>query len=605
MSRGSGRRRGASFASPTVACCLALCAGRALSAQPSLNVPQELPRVSIQGRSASGDVDQPARRCNGEIVSEIVIHPRPPLEGGMLERWQIVSRTVSDLHVTTQPDIVQRFLLLGVGDVCTEFRRAESERILRAQPFLAAAMVRPEPDGAGRVRLVVETIDEVTVVAGVRAATSSPTVRMLRFGEDNLLGQAIHASGEWRAGVFGRDGYGVRLQDYQLLGRPYHAGLEASRDELGGAWETSLAHPFLTDLQRVAWRASGGSAHDFTWLRQTDADELVVGTRRSYADVGGIVRVGQPGRLSLFGLSVSTEREEMDPQALRYTEFGPLAVEDSFAVLDRYPRTRVSRLNALWGVRGITFLPVHGFDALNAVQDMRVGLQAGALVGRSMSVLGSEDDDLFVSADLYAGGGTPNSFVMLEGRAEGRQNFDTDRWDGVLGSARVAWYQHLAERHTMITTAEWSGGWRTRVPFQLLLGQRDGGVRGYARSPVAGGQRAVVRVENRWHVGRYKQTGDYGLAGFVDAGKLWAGDVPFGATTSPRVGIGVGLLAAVPSGSQRLWRLDVGYPVSSDPRARLEVRLSNSNSRRFGWREPTDVQRSRARAIPQGIFAWP
>jgi hypothetical protein len=322
------------------------------------------------------------------------------------------------------------------------------------------------------------------------------------------------------------------------------------------------------------------------------------------------VRVGQPGRLSLFGLSVSSEREDMDGQTLRHTELGPVPVDDSLGVLDLWGRTRVSRLNALWGVRGITFLPVRAFDALTAVQDVRVGLQASALVGRSMSVLGSADDDLFVSAEVYAGAGHPNSFVMLEGRGEGRQDFDTDRWDGVLGSARLAWYLHLADRHTMLTSAEWSGGWRSRVPFQLLLGERGagvrgGGVRGYARSPVSGGQRAVLRVENRWHLGRYKQTGDYGVAGFVDAGRMWEGDVPFGASTSPRVGVGVGLLAAIPPGSQRLWRLDVAYPVSSDPRARLEVRLSNANSRRFGWQEPRDVERSRERSVPQRLFAWP
>ena len=604
--RGAERpRRRRSLGTPAACCCLALGLGRGLGAQLSLNVPQPLPEVSIEGRSANGDVEQPARRCRGEIVSDIVINPRPPLESGMLDRWQIVSRTVNDLHVTTQPDIVQRFLLLDVGDACTEFRRAESERILRAQPFLATAVVRPEPDGAGRVRLVVETTDEVTIVAGVKASTSTPTMRMLRLGEDNLFGQAIHASGEWRAGVFGRDGYTARIQDYQLLGRSYHASVEARRDELGGEWETFVAHPFFTDLQRVAWRASGGSAHEFTWLRQTGADELVVGTRRSYLDVGALLRVGQPGRLSLFGLSVTSEREDVDGQALRYSEFGPVPVADSFAVLDRYAPTRVARLNALWGVRGITFLPVHGFDALSAVQDVRVGLEAGALLGRSMSVLGSEADDIFISANLYAGGGTPNSFFMLEGRGEGRQDFDTDRWDGVLGSARAAWYLHLAERHTMLTTAEWSGGWRTRVPFQLLLGQRGGGVRGYDRSPVAGGQRAVVRLENRWHLGRYKQTGDYGVAGFVDAGRLWAGDVPFGVSTQPRVGVGVGLLAAVPSGSRRLWRFDIAYPVSSDPGAKLELRISNANSRHFGWREPLDVERSRERTVPQRLFSWP
>ena len=598
----------------TACCCLAaLCLGRPANAQvapgpaapPSPNALQELPPVSVQGRAPRPPFVQPARRCRGEVISEIEVRARPPIEDGVIDRWQVISRVVSGMHVTTQTDIVERFLLFAPGDVCTEFRRAESERILRAQPFLAAATVTPQPQPDGRVRLVVETTDEVTVVVGARASAASPALRMLRFGEDNLMGQAIHASGEWRAGDFGRDGYSGRLQDYQLLGRPYQALLEGSRDELGGDWRASVAHPFFTDLQRIAWRASGGSAHDFTWLRQTGADELVVSTRRQFVDVGGILRVGQPGRLSVFGLSVSSERERPGPQTLRWTEFGPVPVVDALGLADQWGATRAARLNALWGVRGVTFLPVRAFDALTAVQDVRVGLQASAQLGRSMSILGSDADDIFVAGDLYAGAGTPNSFFMLEGRGEARQDFDTDRWDGVIGSARLAWYTHFAERHTMLTTAEWSGGWRTRVPFQLLLGQHDGGVRGYARSPVAGNQRAVMRVENRWHLGRYKRTGEYGVAGFVDAGRMWAGDAPFGVSTSPRLGVGVGILAAVPTGSQRLWRLDVAYPVSSDPQAKLELRLSNTDARRFGWREPRDVERSRERSVPQSLFTWP
>jgi hypothetical protein len=573
--------------------------------------PQELPRVSVDASAPPQPprrrpAQQPApTRCRGETISEIVVRPQPPFLTGVLRRWQFVTRAINDLHVVTRPEVVRRFVLLGEGDQCTEFRRAESERFLRAQPFLASADVRPEPDGPGRVRLVVETVDEVSLLAGASASTSSPNVRMLRLGEDNLLGEAVHVSGEWRAGRFGRDGFTARVMDYQLLGRPYHLDVQTRRDPLGSFWQTSLAHPYFTDLQRVAWRVTGGGAHDILQLRQPGADELAIGTQRSFVDVGGILRVGVPGRLSLFGISVTEEQERADPVLRRLTAEGPVVVGDTSDLLARYRPARVARLNALWGVRGISFLPVYAFDGLTAVQDARVGLQASALIGRSMALFGSHDDDIFVSADLYAGGGTPNSFVMLRARAEGRQDFDTDRWDGVIGSARADWYTHLAGGHTMVTSAEWSGGYRTRVPFQLLLGQRDGGVRGYGRSPVGGGSRAVLRVENRWHLGRVQESADVGVAGFVDAGRMWAGNVPFGQDTPVKIGAGVSLLAALPPGSQRLWRVDVAYPLSSDPRAKLELRLSSTNVSLFGWREPRDVERGRERNAPQGLFNWP
>ncbi|HEU4630760.1 MAG TPA: hypothetical protein VFS08_13495 [Gemmatimonadaceae bacterium] len=570
--------------------------------------PAGSPGAVVEQGSAAETVaaaEAPPVRCQGDTVTQIVVRPREPFVRGLLDKWQVVSRLVSATHVTTDPDVVRGFLVLREGEPCTELRRAESERILRAQPFLATAVVRPEPDGPGHVRIVVETVDEVTLVAGVRATNESPQLRMLRVGDANLLGEGMYAAAEWRAGTFGRTGYTARFMDYQAFGEPYQFGLEARRNEVGGLWHASVAHPYFTDLQRVAWRVSGGEAHDFLALRQDGSDELALGSRRRYYDVGGLVRIGVPGRLSLFGVSFTGDRVQMDPAPLRFTPDGPVEVPGAAPVLDRYRQTRSARVNALWGVRNISFLPVQSFDALNAVQDARVGFQAGAMLGRSLAVLGSRDDDIFVAADLYAGAGSPNSFLMLSAKGEGRQDYDTNRWDGVLGSARLAWYLRLAPTQTTVSSVEWSGGWRTRVPFQLLLGQPDGGVRGYAHSASSGARRLVARAEHRWFLGHYRESAEYGLAAFVDAGRLWAGDVPFAENTPTMVGAGIGLLAAVPPGSQRLWRLDLAYPLSHDPRGRLEIRISSSNLSRNGWREPVDVRRSREQSMPEGLFSWP
>ena len=554
---------------------------------------QALPRVTVESHAL-----RPGGRCNNELITAIEVDPRPPFVRGVLERWQIVSRAVNELHVTTRPEVIERFLQMGVGDLCTEIARSESERILRAQPFLAGAVVRPVPDGPGRVRLVVETIDEVTIVAGARATTQSPNLRMLRGGEGNVLGQAIYASAEWRAGTWGRDGYAVRLIDYQAFGQAYQLQLEAEREQLGSKWMLVAAQPYLTDLQRVAWRATAGEHHEYFTFRRDGDDPVTVSTQRDHADVGGIVRVGAPGRLTLFGLSLSQEREQVDPLALHVTEEGPIPLGDMSGVTGRYDRTRSVRANALFGVRKLGFEQVAGFDALTGVQDLREGFQLGALLGRSVAALGSEDDDVFASADVYVGRGTPRSFVMLQARGEGRHDFERDQWDGLLTSARLAWYSHLALGHTMIASAEWTGGWRSRVPFQLRLGEKDGGVRGYERSDVVGGQRALLRVENRWYLGRLLETAEYGVGVFADAGRTWAGTVPFGTDSPVKAALGVSLLASVPPASQRLWRVDVAYPLSSDRRAKLEVRFSSSNLARRGWQEPDDVERSRERSVP-------
>jgi hypothetical protein len=173
----------------------------------------------------------------------------------------------------------------------------------------------------------------------------------------------------------------------------------------------------------------------------------------------------------------------------------------------------------------------------------------------------------------------------------------------MLASGRVAWYVKPAAAHVLIGSVEIAGGWRGRVPFQLRLGHREGGVRGHSASRAGGAVRGVARVEERWVLGRLTEHAAVGLAGFVDVGRVWPGDAPFGVHSETEVGIGWGLLAALPPQSQRLWRLDLALPVGPDPDARWEVRLTSVWTRPF-WREPDDLARTRAGASPSRIFTW-
>jgi hemolysin activation/secretion protein len=144
------------------------------------------------------------------------------------------------------------------------------------------------------------------------------------------------------------------------------------------------------------------------------------------------------------------------------------------------------------------------------------------------------------------------------------------------------------------------------VPVQLALGERDGGVRGYAGAREAGSGRLVGRVESRYVIGRLGNIGETGLSAFVDAGKLWAGDAPYGVTSPVRTSAGVGALGAFPRGSRRLWRVDVSKPLSRVPGApAVQLVLENRDLTRLFWREPRDLQLGRERALPENVFSWP
>src|SRR5439155_21039198 len=118
-----------------------------------------------------------------------------------------------------------------------ELRRAESERILRAQPFIADASVRVVADSGGDVALDVHTTDEVAVVLGGAIGRGSPAVRLIRVGDANLGGEGIYLAGDWRAGGAFRDGFGGRFVDNQQLGQPYTLTADGPQNPLGDDWQ--------------------------------------------------------------------------------------------------------------------------------------------------------------------------------------------------------------------------------------------------------------------------------------------------------------------------------------------------------------------------------
>lgn len=560
--------------------------------------------LAAPAMAAGQSLDGASVPCKGQIISRIEISARPPFEVKGTGIQRRLARQLTDLHATTNPDVITRFLALEPGMACSELRRSESERLLRVQPFLADATISVFPDDAGGVYLSVVTIDEVSLLLGGGGSGATPYLRSFRLGEDNLLGEAVSVVGQWRYSEDFRDNFSARIIDYQFLGRPWHMRVEGARNELGGNWGADLSHPFFTDLQRVSWRATAGSREDYRYFRRPNEDAAAVMLQRSYGDIGGVVRVGPPGKLALIGASVSYE-DEIPQNSPVYVTEGATFPDTSSVLIGRYGRNSVSRINALAGIRDIRYLRVTGFESLDGSQDMRTGFELATVLGRGVNLFGGMQRDIFASVNLYAGGGTPVAFAAFEGTLEGRRLSSAAKWDGVLGSGRFATYLKPATRHTLLTSLELSGGWRQRIPFQLTLADKEGGPRGYRDSWLAGGRRAVLRLEDRIFIGHVKEFASVGIAPFADFAKLWRGDVPFGVTSEINATAGFSILASVPQRSQRMWRLDIAYPFEQNSGARLRVRLISRDFSRIFWKEPSDVNRNRERSVPTSVFNWP
>ncbi|MFW6199921.1 MAG: hypothetical protein ACOC8K_05060 [Gemmatimonadota bacterium] len=552
---------------------------------------------AVHGQALPGTTDS----CDGRLVTAIEITPRDPSSLELPPGLDWVAGAVGLLHDTSSPGAIESFLLLEVGEPCTEVSRAESERILRAQSFLADATVRAVPDSSDGVRIEVETVDETAVVFGMGFRGLKP--ESIRFGNDNVGGQGLSVAAWVDRGFAYRTGLGIRAAASQVFGRPYRGQARAERATLGSELRVELGHPFFTDLQRTGWHMGFGDERRFTSHLRPVGEEISLEVRRRFWDVGIVRRIGV-GRYSAFAGGLLT-RESVIPgsRPVIVSDSGLVAVEDA-ALGGPFPAYRNLRVNGVLGVRALSFMPVRGFDAVEAVQDVAVGAQLGVLLGRGIPEFGDDEKDWFISTNLYGGLGSPRSFAAVRIEGEARRDAESSRWESMVVSGRLAWYLEPAPSRIVIGSLELGGAWRQRLPVQLALGDRGGGVRGYADSRVAGAVRSVARLEGRWTLDGFGERAAVGIAGFADAGRVWAGGAPFGVDSPTKVGVGIGLLVAVPARSQRHWRLDVALPVSADPHAGWEIRVSRVGSPAF-WREPKDVAHARAGAAPSRIFTWP
>ena len=546
-----------------------------------------------------------APSCDGLRVTSIDIRPgRPPFEGSS-SRWRNVARAVGLHHQTTKPRVIAAYLSLHVGEECTELRRTESERLVRDQPFLADARVMATPDGAGGVAIVVETIDEIPVLIG--GQTRGLNLQSLSLGNSNLGGQGLRAQGYVERGFRYRTGYGARLVEYATFNQPVISTIEAFRHPRGYFGNVEMAHPFYTDLQRGAWRAGWSTSEQYLGVSRPARDPLALVVKQERWDASSIVRAFGTRTVTLLGIGASGLRLTPAAQGIVVMDSG-LVADTGITLRNRYRDFRATRVGVLGGIRRVTFHTVRGFDGLTAAQGVATGVMTGLYAGHGIKALG--ENDQFLSGGIYAGTAASHALLAAVAQVEGRRNPsaspDSSRWDSVIGSGRAALYVGEAPGLVLVVDDRYSSGARSRLPLQLDMSDRIGGILGYRTAALAGARRNAARAELRFSREAVVRNADLGLATFGETGTVWAGDAPYGVSAT-RATVGFSILAAYPSRSKRLYRADFGFPVTRTGAGAggIEVRFTSEDRTNNFWREPDDVSRARTGAVPSALFVQP
>jgi hypothetical protein len=538
--------------------------------------------------------------CAGARISEIDINTLPPSFGPAAGIWRFAQNVAGRHHEATQNHVVESFLSIHPGQMCTRLALDESERVLRAQPFLARANITTAPDTGGTVRVNVETEDEIPAIIGGRMSGSG--IESLTLGDANLGGNGLRLEGSVTRGHAYRTGFGARFVDYGAFGFPITLNAEGNREPLGHVLAVGIAYPFYTDLQKAAWQANVRDDRQYVGIIRPAKDPLALPVQSRRWNAGGLGRFRLGAHVGIIGALVSGIDIRPGTEGIVVSDSGFVADTGS-ALAGRYARFRVTRPAVLAGARIVRYVRAIGFNTLTGTEDLPSGLQAGVLVGRGFQPAGERD--LYLATSLFAGHATTSSFLGAQLELETRRTDSAGRFDDVIASGRGAWYLKHSETSTLVLSDELSAGWRAQLPLQLTFGSYDGGLRGYRGTWLAGARRNVVRAEQRWVLGSPFHRADIGFAGFADGGTLWAGDAPYGRTVPFRASVGVSVLAAFPSGSKRLLRADFAVPTTHEGNGRWELRFTYDDLTRRFWREPGDVARARTGATPSSLFTWP
>ena len=530
-----------------------------------------------------------SEQCHGERISGVSFLPT---QRDITDRFgslgRAVNATVRSVQPATVSSVIERFMLLTSGDVCQEGRRVESERILRAQPYISDAVVRVRQADSGTVRLEIETIDEYVLFAEVWGLSGVPYG--LEVGTGNFLGRAKSVSGLVEYGRGGTVGGGVHFTDYQAFGQPLTLRLDGGRRPLSNSWSVNLAHPFLTNFQETAWQVGSRYSRGYYTFRDPVVHDVSIDYERRSWVLGGVKRVGEMP--SAFRLGAFVTGESTDP--LR-----TVAIRDSGVVpttapvlLQRYKAFESTRGGLAAAYRTYRLVQVRGLEALSAPQDVAMGLQVVGIGLRTLDMFAHDSPDWLANVGVYAAAGTPSSIFQLSWGSETRFPIGTAAPAQSTGSGRVAWSGKTSIGHTTTIGFEFAGESNARVPLQLTF-RGDDGLLGYRSFEEGGSRRTIARYEDRYTVPSPLKNVELAVAGLFEGGRIYAGDAAYGVSTPWRYSAGIAIIAALPAGSKQSLRFDFGVPVSPGIERTLEVRISYSDRTSYFWREPGAIWSAR------------
>ena len=513
--------------------------------------------------AASTRADEPLRFGRITVRALNVFSPEEAERGA-------IYRLADSLRFATRESVIRRFLLFHEGDPYNATRIEESERNLRALPFLKNATITVLPARNGLVDVEVVTQDSWTTEPGINVGGKGGTTTYgVDLKEKDFLGTGRQVAISYDKGTERT----VRLAEYRdpyFLGNYWNGVLRYSDNSDGSEQEVRISRPFFSF--RTRWATDIG----FDNLRQNE---------RTFEDGRAIAIFHQKHQEILldYGRAIVAT----DLLAQRVTA-GFHLIRDRFAPEQGTPSGLVPDhrdfryLFARYESNQNDFLKWNYVNRDIRFEDFDLGRNVAIEGGVSPEFFGTHRTTEYVRTSASQGWRLfSRSFLQAQIAYETRFEGGSTRNEILSGMAFFAYRFDTRLIQTFVSRLQIDRGWRLDRDVQFFA-DGDNGLRGYPLHAYAGNRRVLWNLEHRMFSGReFYQLVSPGAVVFADVGGAVPDGRPF-RVADIKSDVGIGLRASISrAATNSVVRVDLAYPLNRDPFGRRRFIVSFSSGQVF------------------------
>jgi len=444
-------------------------------------------------------------------IGEIRIIPEDMFDLNDPRENNAVFRLANKLHFNTRPKVIERILLFKTGDPVSVQLIEESERLLRTNRYLYEVSIKPIAYKDGVVDVEVKARDTWSLDPGISVGRGGGrNTGRISLEEENLAGTGIAIGISYRSDI-DRSGTQFNITDSNVFGTRNLVAYSYANYDDGDNQSILLTRPFYALDTRWSAGVSAAANNIVSTLYNSGIAVAEYSARHSSGDIFfGLSRGLLRGWARRYSVGFSYMDSDYEP---RPGSAPPERLPADLTLAAPYFRFELIE---------DAFRTDTNLNLIGRVEDVKMGVEARAQLGRALSSLGSTRDLWIYSAAVSDGFDvTKNSILLANGGISGRYAGRAEN----LRLSSSARYYHRQGRHIVYYAAV-SGdiAHNPDSPGPLQIGG-DNGLRGYPLRYQAGEHRALATLEARvysdWYPLRLFRVGG---AVFYDVGRAWHGE---------------------------------------------------------------------------------